>query len=366
MDRRVILSLFTAAVLLTFLSSIPSAQAGYNACGVDFRNGVTGSGGVEICDVGYPCGVSDGICPQNYTQGQNETLKDFYTQPIVTYADPGVKHNISTVDEDNVIAFPSGNDACQRLGGTCDQMLQSSSKQSGYSVSGATCGDTASGLDADKYFRADCVGVPEVAGCENCPDPDCMTRVKGFASNNASQALSNVTVQLTNINNAVQHQAKTNGSGTFGVDATPGYFNVTCGKTLFQEQRFQTYIQPDTDAVSCPNLAAAACSTNCTAPDAFGQDVCVADCNGKNGCTMNSTYQDLCDGLPPDTERVIQRVNDTHVEVANCCSGPSEYRFAPRADVQANSSDIEQFEVTDYQREINGTPVTVKVIRYTD
>lgn len=370
MKKWVPLLLITISSVITTLVMVPSAEAGYNACDVpNFKADVPGKGGVELCGIGYPCGVEDGVCPQNFSRGQDEMSKDFYTEPIVKLADPDTKHGVTTVAENSVVAYQDGNAACKRLGGTCSGMLNSTTKNGPYTSaipSLATCSDGPTDLPDNQYFKADCTGVPKVAGCENCPDPDCMSKVTGFASSVANESLDNVTVQFSNINNDVRSQAVTNESGEFTVDANSGYFNVTCGKTLFNESRRTTYLQPGQETVSCPSLTAAACTSNCTAPDAFGQNVCVSDCNGENGCSMNATYQRLCNQLPPDTERVVSRKNKTHVKVANCCSGPMEFRYAPEENITANSTGIGQFEITDFQRELDGTLVTVKIIRYTD
>ena len=370
MDKRVRTLFTTLFLFLTVIIVAPEAEAaGYDACGVDFRNDATGYGGAEICGIGYPCGKADGVCPQNFSRGYNETSKDFYKLPFVRYATPSSR-NVNDTSTDQVIAYEDGDAACQRIGGTCQEILESNSKTGSYTPSSVNCGDV-SGFDDARYYRANCTGVPKVAGCENCPDPDCEANITGYVADTDDESLENATVTLTNDNNPLLPSdrlfTRTNSTGGFTLPkAVSGYMTVTCGKALYSNQQFQTYVQPGQDTVTCPALGAAACSANCTAPDAFGNDVCVASCDGENGCTMNTTYQDLCDGLPPDAERFLERINDTHIRVGQCCDGPSEIRYAPLAEIDSNNSDVESLEITDYQRELNGTPVTVKVVRYTD
>lgn len=374
MDKRVIIAVATLSLLITIIVSLPQASAaGYNACGVDFRNDNTGLGGVEICGIGYPCGVSDGVCPQNYTQGQNETSKDYYRQPFIRYQTPEGR-NVTDTATDQVIPYDDGDEACARIGGTCSGVLRGNHKTGTFNPAPSVGCSSTSGYDESAYYRADCAGVPKVAGCENCPDPDCQTNVSGYVADENNESVGNATVTLSNTNNPGLNQnseidmfGKTNSSGGFNLpESVSGYMNVTCTAKRYNEQQFETYVQPGQDTVTCPDLGAAACTTNCTAPDAFGNEVCVAQCDGENGCSMNQTYQRICGGLPPDTERFRKRINETHIQVAQCCTGPFETRYAPLAQIEENSTSIESLEVTDYTRELNGTPVTVKVVRYTD
>jgi hypothetical protein len=253
-------------------------------------------------------------------------------------------------------------------------MLKGNTKNGSFNAALSTsCGDT-TGFDDAAYYRANCTAVPKVAGCENCPDPDCKANVSGYVADENNESVRNATVTLSNDNNPLLNNnsdltmySRTNTTGGFNLpDAVSGYMDVTCNAKRYDGQQFNTYVQPGQDTVTCPDLGAAACTANCTAPDAFGNEVCVASCDGQNGCSMNQTEKDLCAGLPPDTERFRKRINSTHIQVAQCCTGPFKTKYAPLAQVQGNSSSVETLEITDYQRELNGTPVTVKVIRYTD
>jgi hypothetical protein len=364
MDSRVTLlftvSLLTFTAVLTILAA-PTAEAAYNACSVDFRSNTEGYGGVEICEIGYPCGVADGVCPQNFSLGSHETNKSFYTNPLVKRPAPPSGINTDTTP------FTDGNAACQRLGGTCVGMESKSSRNGTFTSSSATCSDAATSLSDNEYHRAVCQEVPNVAGCENCPDPDCMSRVGGYVTDAQDDPLPNATVQLTNANNnkdSAYFLERTNEDGEVTIDGASGWFNVTCGKEFYNERRYETYIQPEGDTVACTGLEAAACSNDCTAPNEYGQEVCFAQCvNSASGCT---NFQTQCAGLPAEDERVTDRINDTHVEVTQCCSGPTTTRYQPIASFQPNSTEVDSLEITEYRRELNGTPVTIKVATYDD
>lgn len=364
MDSRVTLILSFLAAIAAVLITPPSAEAAYNACGVDFRSDTTGFGGVEICGIGYPCGVQDGVCPQNFSQGTNETSKDFYTKPLVRQPAPPTN---DIADSQSLTPFNTGNDACQRLGGTCTGMESKTDRNGTFTSSTATCSTDASSLNDGEYHRAVCQGVPNVAGCENCPDPDCMSRVDGYVTDAQDDALQNATVQLTNNNNdadSAYFLQRTDESGEVNIDGASGWFNVTCGKEFYEEQRHETYIQPEGDTIACTGMNAASCSNDCTAPNEYGEDVCFAQCvNSASGCT---NFQDECAGLPPDTERVTERINDTHVRVTQCCSGPQTTEYRPLASFQANTTNVDSLEINEYRRELNGTPVTIRVATYTE
>jgi hypothetical protein len=378
MSKRVTLLLTSLTILLAIIFTLNGATASSHnkACGVNFYSDQVGYGGVEICSIGYPCGRADGVCPQNFSRGQNETTKDYYRHPFVKYATPSSR-NVTDTSQEPVIAYENGQEACQRLGGTCQDILEGNSKNGSFSPSPSNnCADAATDYDNNaSYYRAQCTGVPKVAGCENCPDPDCKANVTGYVADTNDRSIANASISLSNAENPVLNQspieerlfAKSNGTGAFRMSkAVSGYMTVTCGKTRYETQQFETYVQPGQDTITCPSLGAAACTANCTAPDAFGNEVCVASCDQRNGCNMSDQEQEYCQGLPQGTQRYLTRVNDTHVNVTNCCDGPIETIYRPLSDISANATGVEQLEITDYQRELDGTPVTVKVVRYTD
>jgi hypothetical protein len=355
--------------LLIFFTLLPVIHAQYNACGVDYRSGTEGYGGVTICGIGYACGVSDGVCPQNFSQGVNETSKDFYRYPVIKQPQP----TGSDVRVNYTQSFTDGNAACTRLNANCVDVRQGTS-ETGYSPApGIDCSTSTSSpaYNASLAYSAQCEAVPRVAGCENCPDPDCMSQVTGYLVDERNDSIRDGGVQLTNDETGQTIITDTNDRGEFTTQGVSGYFNVTCSANFYNATTTEQYISPGKSVAACQPLTGAGCTTNGTAPNKYGEYVCTPSCDGQNGFTSDVFTEtgssrnivNVCEGRGPDAEIILDRKNETHVWVATCC-GSYEAQYQPVAKIADSSGEVDDLEVRNYRKELNGEPVVMRVIVY--
>ena len=373
---KILLSLTVAIIFLTLLSATPvHAQTDYNACGYNFTDNREGYGGVEICGLPYACGKADGVCPESYSSGPNETNKTIRTEPFVRYGE-GYENPFdnSTFGYEVHNTYRSGDAACAALGaGSCSGMLEVNATGGTKVTSDVKCddrtGNSTSNYPGDypntnKTYKAQCSQVPNVAGCENCPDPDCRTNITVAAQDTANNPVENeVTAVFTNQNNNQSFEIKTSGTSGYvkSDQAFTGYFNVTCGADFYSSTQTETYVQTGSSRALCTGMEAVGCSgpDDCQAPNEFGEYVCRSSCPE---CDQDD-FIDQCEGRTNETYVNMGRENDTHVEYQRCCTnGTADYRYSPVANL--TTGDISRFQVREIQRELDGEPVTVNVIVY--
>ncbi len=283
-----------------------------------------GYGAVELCQVCKVCGAQDGVCPESYSDGRNETQADKITVAMRTVR--------ATFDGSGyTVAFKTGSLACASIGGTCSfvQKLVGSSWQS------ASCGlDVSIGNSNNATFKANCINVPRTPGCENCPDPNCGTNVSGMTLDaTTKQPIGGVDISITsNGNSNIYTQALSSSIGQYENSTVTGNLIITCSKSGFQTKTVTARLFPGRNIVDClmQNVSDnVVCNSDCTQTiNGVPQNTCVAACNGTNGCSFfDTTTMNVCDGKSKNTPQVIDpscyALNCTYelVPKVQCCIG---------------------------------------------
>lgn len=386
-------------VFSLLLSSFVLAQTG-EECAVNANSlrcgGVPittpGFGAVELCQVCFQCGVSDGICPESYSDGIDET------NSLKTIVNMRVSRPLWN-SEIYSVAFRTGNLACQEIGGDCLSVERSTDGVSWTNIGAGECSRDVSFFDPynNAYFRARCDNVPRKAGCEYCPDPDCENQLSGYVIDAVTgAAIDGATISINSPNNSALDvvPAGTSTMGTYTMDAVTGVVNITCTRAGFEMYSRLKYLSPGRNIFDCSmNRLAASCEADCHIEDGSGIKLCRAECDEQNGCQMSPQALGVCAGLP-----VGQRVNVgvvnyvdpsnncayTNITTLTCCEGTLENTtigvftpgigcgdcFGPGCTIIPEGSgsfisgDVSSIITRNYRKEFNGVPVTLKIIVY--
>jgi hypothetical protein len=338
------LSILFLGVLVILLCQVPEVSAAtgrectvgsnqFSSCGIGHNINQIGYGAVELCQVCYQCGgASDGVCPESYSDGRNETQavkKTVYMREPRTVFD-GSKYTV---------AFQTGKLACASIGGNCSEVQRSTTGFGTWqtlSPASVYCNWNVSIVDPfnNAYFRTVCVNVPRNAGCEYCPDPDCTTTVSGMTLDaNDGQPVDGVTVSITSSANPLLNipTAQSDAIGQFQMSAVTGQLTFTCSKVGYAPYSIQRRLFPGRNIVDC-SMNNVSCSVNCTTVNNLGQEICHASCDLQNSCAFfNETTKATCDNQPVGTILQIgpSTTNCTHefTPMVTCCNG------APYVDV---------------------------------
>jgi hypothetical protein len=347
-----------------------------------------GYGAVELCQVCYQCGEGDGVCPEEYSDGQSETSLEKLTFMM------RVKRTVFFGDQYSV-AFKTGNDACATVAGTCDHIERSSDAISWNTVPSCALDVSANVITNNEYFRAVCKDVPRKAGCEHCPDPDCITKLSGMTySGLDGSMLSDVTISIGesgNTNLVVIPDGISDYNGLYEMDAVTGYINITCSKAGYSDYLVTKYVKQGRNIVDCKmSEIGISCTPECYFVDAYGNYVCSAACDGQNGCNMTELAKTSCDGLPYGHTAYLNTtmfVDSTtgcsyeNVSTLNCCQGDITTQilsiFAPGGCgtgsviitdpeyVLYNEGNLSNMLTRNYKKEINGRSITLSIRTYT-
>ena len=328
-----------------------------NMCGDTVQDGVSGSGGVSLCGLCYGCGVSDGVCPSSYSDGEPSDIRHYMMMRLGGDR-PG------NFDTEYKVIYSTGNQACESIGGTCSvvQAKQYSEEPWTNGLQGETISCSQDITTNGNYFRAVCIDVPRVAGCTECPDPDCTINLRGLAYDaTTEEPVEEGIVRMNSSRNIELNVGGRVADGTYDVTAVQGNLEYMCTAAGYIPQRINVTLQPGDNLVDC-RLSKSQCNPSCLMPNIEGDYVCEASCHNQNGCFFNAEPSQ-CDGRPAGTIIVTNRLNVTHVEGYACCGGIRQAFLSPIASLEGND-EIKTLIVKDVRKELNDQPVTLKIITY--
>ena len=331
-----------------------------------------GQGAVQLCEDCFVCGASDGVCPEDFASNEPETVFERTVVQMRTDTTPFIDNPY-----DNPVIYYTGNLACANISGNCSVVEQNNNGT--WESSGFSCSDTVTqnGLE----LRARCTDVPRTAACYNCPDPDCITEVRGLLYNSdyPDEGVDDALIIFKPVNpeSPQRFEGRTNNLGLYSFNEAPrGNFTYECLKVNYEPYYGQAFLIRGENIVDCP-MRPAACEDNpmCSMFDVDGQPVCRATCEGEAGCVFNQTieverYQDtpisvnastLCDGRRAGAAVTVARHNETHVTAIQCCTGIPTYIERPQLQITGQVTDL----ITrDFVRILDDEQVNVKIIVY--
>jgi len=266
------------------------------------------------------------------------------------------------------IIYETGNAACSAIGGTCSRMLIKSTLNGTWTIAGGALGSCSQNRNSSGnsyYFMAECTGVPKVAGCENCPDPDCTVQLSGGAYDATTKTLLSseviVRTEPQNILSNLLNVTTTTITGKYDYNVYPGNVRVMCTAAGYRPYITTAFLQRGKNLVDC-QMTTATCSPDCTLPDIYGNEICRASCDASNSCYFgNEEVKNTCDGLPKGTFVSIRRINDTHVAGIRCCN---ETIVMERPLFEVSGDKIKNLITKSFRKEFNGIPVSLKIIVY--
>lgn len=316
-----------------------------------------GHGAVELCQTCFVCGLEDGICPESYSDGTVET-DDNKTRVLLRAGSDRPDSGASPGDDDYPILYNNGNLGCDAINGSCTGLESKLTWLGAWVPSGAGCSTDMGSIN--DYVRAVC-NAPKTAGCQYCPDPDCVTNIIGITmdaiTNESVPAHVNV-VSLDNTN----FRAEGTSSGTYNMQSPRGNVRVICTAEDYDITEIDVFLQRGLNIVDC-RLGEAACSPACTLPDINGNPICAAKCDLQNACVYASEgSKAICDNLPLGATVIINRTNETTITAVTCCSGNFVQVYRPR--IGGLNSHIPNLLTRDYRKELNGIPVNLRIITY--
>lgn len=346
----------------TEAATVISACANTYTCGQSVN--VTGYGAVELCDTCFACGAADGVCPSYYSDGLNETNSTKST--VLMKVEESTRPSTTA---EYTINFATGNAACASIGGTCQSVEYSLNGERDWQESqDVTCTRTVTIGNYPEAYRAVCEGVPRTASCDECPDPDCEVQLKGIAYNQKNkQLVSNAQINIISSNNPAISYSATTTDGQYSMNVSSGNLVYSCSAAGFMPTQKEIYLGGQKNIIDCP-LNYAACSSDCTLPDPDGQNICRANCHEENGCYFQTDPNygfmgDTCEGVPAGTFITLGRINATHIEGVSCCEGSVQIRESPQFNPMSVSS-VKNLITKNYRKELNGVPVTLKILVY--
>jgi len=356
---------------LALFANTTSAQTGpacaptTEACGKPITT--QGFGAVEICGQCFPCGIPDGVCPENYTNGLNETASEKLHIELKVGTDRPA--NLITLYTPDPLIFSTGNAGCTSIGGACTAIETKSTFDGAWSASPISCGTDISAGTYNNYYRAVCDSVPKTPGCQNCPDPDCQVNLEGLTYDSSNNQPLKAIVNVVSTTNWLIRANETS-SGEYSMIAPRGNVRVVCTYPDYVPTEHDVYLQPGKNVVDC-GLTEAYCQSDCSLPNEIGQDVCRSKCQGINSCTFQTDTFDgnnydaaqICEGIAPGGRVIIKRINDTSVYGVTCCNGAFGTFSSSKFQV-ADNPQIKNLLTRSIKKTMNGEPVELKIIVY--
>ena len=370
---RVLIILLFVLALVPITLAEPSGEV--SACGFPIEN--SGHGAVQLCNVFYTCGAADGVCPEDYSDGTLENRSE-RMEVMMYYGYPDRPDTSSFTD--NSLIYNTGLQACEVIGGGCQSIQYSDDYGENWQALGSvSCSTNIDGNpNVDNVMvKAVCNNVPRTASCSLCPDPDCLTSVRGVVYDvNSSQPLDNAGVVFTTPTPGIDYSTRTDEEGAFGLNTARGNLTVMCGADGYFPINKDGFFIRGENIIDCP-LQEAQCTADCALPNAFGEMICRSDCQGRGGCEYDTyttsdfsgddtlvTYNasELCDGARQGTFRRVGRINSTHVFGADCCSNGFIEKKVPLFNLDAEN--VRNLLTRNYLRLLDDEPVTLKIIVY--
>jgi hypothetical protein len=225
------------------------------------------------------------------------------------------------------------------------------------------------------------MNVPKKSGCENCPDLDCTNIVRGKTYNSVTGApLGGVQVNVKTPS-GVNIDKSSSLAGELDAAFVTGNVIITCSHGGYDNYVKSVYLQPGINIFDCP-MASFNCDASCV--DIKKPGVCDANCDGIGGCVFpNASVKSYCDkkvvgsvyswvptgifvGLDDCSYQdmtttfccVGDKITDSLL-IANSCLGPNVTAGG------AFSANVSNMITRNYRKELNGLPVTLKIIVYT-
>jgi len=320
---------------------------------------VTGNGATELCETCYLCGVSDGVCPEDYSSGTTETTSEMMRM-MVRIGHAGRPVFATDMPDSREVIFNTGEAACNSLGGTCTSIETKVNLEDLWGgASGIGCNTDINGNTL--YVRAIC-NNPKRAGCQNCPDPDCIADISGLTYDPILQEKVVTHVNIISTDNP-NLRSEEDSTGVYNMQSPTGNVKVVCTAQDYNKSERDIFLQRGNNIIDC-KMYEAVCSSECTLPDLDGQEVCRSKCDGQHGCGFaNPQTTALCEGVPAGSTIVTKRINDSYVEAVNCCEGDFETIYRPLSTIESNN--IPNLLTRDYRKKMDGVPVTLRIITYT-
>lgn len=327
-----------------------------------------GFGAVEICGQCFPCGIPDGVCPENYTNGLNESAPEKLHIELKVGSDRPSLYSSSEYGQ-NPLIFSTGDAGCTSIGGVCTAIETKTNFGGSWSSSSIACSTDLTSNSYSNYYRAVCDSVPKTPGCQNCPDPDCQVNLEGLTYDSSNNQPLKAIVNVVSTNNWLIRANKTS-TGHYSMVAPRGNVRVVCTYPDYTPTEHDVYLQPGKNVVDC-GLTEAYCQSDCTLPNEVGQDVCRQKCDGLNSCSFQTgtldgkTYDasQVCDGINPGGRVLIKRINDTSVYGVTCCTGAFETFSSSKFQV-ADNPQIKNLLTRSVRKTMNGEPIELKIIVY--
>lgn len=316
-----------------------------------------GHGAVELCQNCFVCGASDGVCPEDFSDGNPETdaNKTFVLLRVSNNDRPP-----AILPNGNPIIYDTGREGCEVINGTCNTIFVKAKEGDPWIPSpwGQSCTDSVASLNS-WYVAANCT-APKTAGCQYCPDPDCTTNLIGITFDNITNQTIPAKVNVVSLNKVLA--AKVDSDGTYFMNPFRGNVKVICTAQDYLVTEKNVFLQRGKNIVDCP-MGEASCSPECTLPDINGFEVCASKCDNQNSCNYaNDDIKAICEGVRAGSTVVINRTNSTHVLAVTCCTGDYEYIYRPLFRLDADK--IPNLLRRDYRKMLNGIPITLRIITY--
>ena len=330
-----------------------------------------GQGAVQLCEDCFVCGILDGVCPEDFASNETETVFERRVVQMRTDTTPFTSY-------DAPVIYPTGDDACAVIGGACDEVQQNNNGD-WEEAPGISCSTNIGNNGFE--LRAVCTNVPKTAGCYNCPDPDCLTEVRGllYNSEDPDEGIDDglIIFKPVNPNSPARFEERTDNLGMYSFNEAPrGRFTYECLKVNYEPYYGEALLIRGQNIIDCP-MRPAACEDDpvCSMFDVDDQPVCRAICEGEAGCIFNQTIEverhgqsnitvnasTLCDGRRADSQITVTRHNETHVTAIRCCTGIPTFIPRPQLQIGGNVTDL----VTrDFVRILDDEQVNVKIIVY--
>ncbi|MGV8162345.1 MAG: hypothetical protein ACP5N2_03385 [Candidatus Nanoarchaeia archaeon] len=401
--RGVGVKLFFALVFfVASLSVIVFAETGYectapgnalSACIGSSTIFDSGWGAVELCGVCHKCGVADGVCPEYYSDGRNESTLSTDKRTVFMRT-----KRATMIGDEYTVAFQTGRLACTAIGGNCS-LIQRFDGSSWITFSSTNCitNFSSSNSNLNETVRALCTNVPRKSNCEFCPDPDCVASLKGKTyDSNTGIILEGVNVSAKKATNPLLSLRSniSDNQGNYQVLVVTGRLEITCAKETYQSYVSVVTLQPGNNIFDCymNNLT---CTASCTTINNAGVEVCQPSCNGQSGCLMSDEAITRCANSPPGTMITINSTIYTNpvdgcdynnLTRLTCCSGaltnsqslilgscgdppppPPGGCVGSECDIIEGglfAANVSSIITRNYRKELNGFPVTLKIIVY--
>lgn len=383
-----VIIVLAAGILVYVPGDVDASGQCYNngyqqsACGVDIDE--SGHGGVELCEECFTCGYADGVCPEDYSDGSDEDRD--YRMKIDMIHGIGDRH-VESPDPETELMHNSGNDACNVISGDCEEVREYNHETEEWGSTSIACEENAVDnleYEEDNHYKAVCDNVPKTPSCTSCPDPDCTTELSGLVfEEDEEEALEGATIGIGSISNEELdfYETETDEDGKYSFEVPRGNLTFQCGKDQYELQASKELLTRGDNVLDC-NLEYAQCTSSCTQPNEYGEEICRASCQGEGGCYYDEaetvgSFEDIdnnkieynatedCDGEVQGDFLRLGRINETHIKGLSCCQEGLETKYEPLFQV---GGDVDTLITRSLRRTLDetGEDVSVNIIVFNE